>query len=64
MFVFGACARRWAISKHQIIASDGDDVALDAAAFDVDVSLFGNLGRNSGPEELEAALEFLHRGIS
>ena len=51
-------------SKHRIIASDGDDVALDAAAFDVDVSLFGNLGSQSSPEELEAALNLYTGGIS
>jgi TolB-like protein/DNA-binding SARP family transcriptional activator len=51
----------WAVRKslgdgeHRLIASEGEDIALDAAAFDVDAVAFRRLAAQTGHAELEAA---------
>jgi TolB-like protein len=40
---------------HRVVASDGEDIVLDAAVFDVDVLAFCHLATQSNPAELEAA---------
>lgn len=51
----------WALRKalgdadHRVIASDGEDIVLDEAAFEVDVLTFRRLAAQSGRSELEAA---------
>src|SRR5882672_11964853 len=42
-------------TEHGFIASEGEDIVLDAAAFDVDVLAFRRLAAQSGRSELEAA---------
>src|SRR5580704_6403441 len=42
-------------TKHRIIASDGEDIVLDAAAFEIDAVAFRKLATQSGKEELEEA---------
>jgi len=42
-------------TEHGFIASDGEDIALDVAAFDVDALAFRRLAAQSGRTELEAA---------
>ena len=42
-------------TEHRIIASEGEDVVLDAAAFEVDALAFRRLAVQSGRPELEAA---------
>jgi len=42
-------------TEHRFIASEGDDIVLDAAAFDVDVLAFRLLAAQSGRTELEVA---------
>src|SRR4249919_2349289 len=42
-------------SEHCLIASEGEDIVLNAAAFDVDVLAFCRLAAQSGRTELEAA---------
>jgi DNA-binding SARP family transcriptional activator len=42
-------------AKHHIVASDGEDIVLDAAAFDVDAWAYRRLSTQSGQTELEAA---------
>jgi TolB-like protein/DNA-binding SARP family transcriptional activator/Tfp pilus assembly protein PilF len=42
-------------AEHRFIASEGEDIVLDAAAFDVDVLAFRRLASESGKVELEAA---------
>jgi TolB-like protein/DNA-binding SARP family transcriptional activator len=41
-------------TEHRIIASDGEDIVLDASAFDIDASAFVRLAAQSGWSELEA----------
>jgi TolB-like protein/DNA-binding SARP family transcriptional activator len=41
--------------EHRIIASEGEDIVLDASAFDVDVLAFRRLAAQSGRVELETA---------
>src|SRR5258706_7867375 len=41
-------------TEHGVIASDGEDVVVDAAAFDVDALAFRRLAAQSGRTELEA----------
>jgi len=48
-------------SEHRIIASDGKDIVLDAAAFKVDALEFRRLAVQSGLSDLEAAAN-LYRG--
>src|SRR5258705_7856327 len=51
----------WALRKalgdaeHRAIASDGEDIVLDAAAFDIDALAFRRLAAQSGRADLEAA---------
>ena len=51
----------WSLRKalgdtgHRVIASEGDDIVLDAAAFEVDALAFRRLAAQSGRTELEAA---------
>src|SRR6266446_4876430 len=40
---------------HTVLASDGDEIALDATAFEVDVLTFRGLAAQSGTAELEKA---------
>ena len=42
-------------TEHRVVASDGEDIVLDAAAFDVDALAFRRLAAQSGRTELEAA---------
>jgi TolB-like protein/DNA-binding SARP family transcriptional activator len=42
-------------SEHQLIASEGEEIALDIAAFDIDVLAFRRFAAQSGRPELEAA---------
>src|SRR5258705_5512763 len=42
-------------TEHRVIASEGEDIVLDAAAFDVDALAFRRLAAQSGRSELEAA---------
>jgi TolB-like protein/DNA-binding SARP family transcriptional activator len=42
-------------SEHRVIASEGEDIVLDVAAFDVDALAFRRLAAQSGRSELEAA---------
>ncbi len=42
-------------TKHRVLASEDEDVVLDAAAFDVDVIAFRRLAAQSGRSELEEA---------
>jgi TolB-like protein/DNA-binding SARP family transcriptional activator/Flp pilus assembly protein TadD len=42
-------------SEHRMIASEGEDIVLDAAAFEVDALAFRRLAAQSGRTELEAA---------
>src|SRR5258706_16046487 len=42
-------------TEHRIIASEGEDIVLDAAAFDIDVLAFRLLAAQSGRTELEVA---------
>src|SRR5258706_3274917 len=42
-------------AEHRFIASEGEDIVLDAAAFDVDALAFRRLASQSGRVELEAA---------
>ncbi|HMI97720.1 MAG TPA: BTAD domain-containing putative transcriptional regulator [Micropepsaceae bacterium] len=42
-------------TEHRVIASEGDDIVLDAAAFEVDALAFRRLAAQSGLTELEAA---------
>ena len=42
-------------SEHRVVASDGEDIVLDAAAFDVDALAFRRLAAQSGRAELEEA---------
>ena len=42
-------------TEHRVIASEGKEIVLDAAAFDVDVLAFRRLAAQSGMTELEAA---------
>ena len=42
-------------SEHRIVASEGEDIALDAAVFEVDALAFRRLAAQSGRSELEAA---------
>src|SRR6266446_2635230 len=42
-------------SEHGLIASDGEEIVLDAAAFDVDALAFRRLAAQPGRSELEAA---------
>jgi TolB-like protein len=42
-------------TQHRLVASEGESIALHAAAFDVDVLLFRRLAAGSQPGELEAA---------
>ena len=42
-------------SEHRFIASEGEDIVLDAAAFDVDALALRRLAAQSGSSELEAA---------
>ena len=44
-------------NKHRVVASEGDDIVLDAPAFEVDVLAFRRLAAQSGRTELEAAAE-------
>jgi DNA-binding SARP family transcriptional activator len=44
-------------TEHRLIASDGRDVVLDAAAFEIDALVFRELTAQSGVTELEAAAE-------
>src|SRR2546423_7614327 len=42
-------------TDHRVIASEGEDIVLDAAAFDVDAMAFRRLAAQSASSELEAA---------
>jgi TolB-like protein/DNA-binding SARP family transcriptional activator len=42
-------------TEHRVIASNGEDIVLDAAAFDVDALAFRRLAAQSGRSELEGA---------
>jgi DNA-binding SARP family transcriptional activator len=42
-------------TEHRVVASDGEDIVLDAAALDVDALAFRRLAVQSGRPELEAA---------
>src|SRR5687767_3065760 len=42
-------------SEHRILASEGDDIVLDGATFEVDVLAFRRLAAQPGRTELEAA---------
>ena len=42
-------------TEHRVIASEGEDIVLDVAAFEVDVLAFRRLAAQSGRTELEAA---------
>src|SRR5580704_11633480 len=42
-------------AKHRIIASEGDDILLDAPAFEIDAVAFRRLAAQSGKKELEEA---------
>jgi TolB-like protein/DNA-binding SARP family transcriptional activator len=42
-------------TEHRFIASDGEDVALDSTAFEVDALAFRRLADQRGPRELELA---------
>ena len=42
-------------TEHRLIASEGEDIGLDAAAFDVDALTFRRLASQAGRSELEAA---------
>ena len=42
-------------SEHRLVASDGEDIALNVPSFDVDVLVFRSLAAQSGRTELEAA---------
>jgi TolB-like protein/DNA-binding SARP family transcriptional activator len=42
-------------TEHRFIVSEGDDIVLDAAAFDVDALAFRRLAAQSGRSELESA---------
>jgi TolB-like protein/DNA-binding SARP family transcriptional activator len=54
----------WALRKalgdtdHRAIASEGEDIVLDAEAFDVDALAFRRLAAQSGRTELEAAANY------
>jgi TolB-like protein len=41
--------------KHRVVASDNEDIMLDAAAFDVDAWAYRQLSAQSAPAELQAA---------
>src|SRR6185503_6816812 len=41
--------------EHRVIASEGEDIVLNVAAFDVDVLAFRRLAAQSGPTELDVA---------
>jgi adenylate cyclase len=43
-------------TEHRVVASDGEDIVLDAAAFDGDALAFRQLAARSGRTELEAAV--------
>ena len=42
-------------TEHRVVASDGEDIVLDAAAFEVDALAFRRLAAQSGRPELEEA---------
>src|SRR5882672_9594656 len=42
-------------TEHRIIASEGEDIVLDASAFEIDALAFRRLAAQSGRSELEAA---------
>ena len=42
-------------TEHRVVASEGEDIVLDAAAFDVDALAFRRLAAQSGRTELEEA---------
>ena len=44
-------------SKHRVVASEGEDIVLDVAAFDVDALAFRRLTAQSDRNELETAAE-------
>ena len=48
-------------TEHRVVASDGEDIVLDAASFEVDALEFRRLAAQSGRTELDAAAA-LHSG--
>jgi TolB-like protein/DNA-binding SARP family transcriptional activator/Flp pilus assembly protein TadD len=50
-------------SEHRVIASDGEDIVLDAAAFDVDALAFRRLAAQSGRNDLEEAAKLCSGGL-
>jgi TolB-like protein/DNA-binding SARP family transcriptional activator/Tfp pilus assembly protein PilF len=50
-------------SEHRVIASDGEDIALDAAAFEVDVLAFRRLAGSSEPSDLDRAAKLYTGGL-
>src|SRR6185503_16931259 len=42
-------------TEHRVVASEGEDILLDVAAFDVDVLAFRRLAQSGRPELEEAA---------
>jgi TolB-like protein/DNA-binding SARP family transcriptional activator len=50
-------------SEHRVIASDGEDIVLDASAFEVDALAFRRLAAQSGRAELEEAAKLCSGGL-
>jgi TolB-like protein/DNA-binding SARP family transcriptional activator len=50
-------------SEHRVIASGGEDIVLDAAAFEVDALTFRRLAAQSGRAELEEAAKLYSGGL-
>src|SRR5688572_20108485 len=44
-------------TEHRVVASEGEDIVLNVAAFDVDALAFRSLAAQSGRTELETAVE-------